>query len=198
MTIEAIHPSPTVPPTKSATLRRWTAKEYLRLAHLGFFNGQRVELIAGRIIKMSPIYNAHAAVVTRLTRYFSVLPEERFWVRTQATLHLFSNLPEPDLAVVSGPLSTAGTFPTSALLVIEVSDSTLRFDRGVKLSLYAKAAIPEYWIVNLNDCSVECLANPARLAKASIYGQRVLKRGDELLSPACFPELHFPVAALFK
>ncbi len=168
------------------------------MAELGFFDGQRVELIAGRIIKMSPIHNAHAAVLTALTELFAVLPKDRFWLRTQATLDLLGSLPEPDFAVVSGPRTHIGDFPTSAHLLIEVSDTTLRLDRGAKRMLYAKAAIPEYWIVNLTNRSVECYSDPARIDKKSTYRRMLIQRDADLLSPQCFPSLQFPVAALFQ
>ena len=141
--------------------RRWTGTEYLRLADLGFFDGQRVELIDGKIIQMSPIHNAHSAAVSRITKLFNSLSEEKYWVRTQATLELQDNYPEPDIAVVSGPISSEGTFPTSArFLVIEVSDSTLKFDQKEKMSLYAASNIPDYWIINLNARQIEVFRNP--------------------------------------
>jgi len=143
------------------TSRRWTAEEYLRLAKLGFFDGQRVELIDGEIIQMSPIHNPHAAAVSRLSQILIAnLPAERYWVRVQATLSLDGNYPEPDIAVISGPVTSEGDFPVTALFVAEISDSTLNLDRTRKMPLYAAAKIPEYWIINLPAKQIEIFRKP--------------------------------------
>ena len=157
--MSTLFPPPVVRSDGIAT-RRWTAEEYLRLAELGFFDNQRVELIDGEIIQMSPIHNAHASVVSRLTKLLNSLDDEKYWVRVQATLQIGEDFPEPDIAVVPGPITGDGTFPTSALLVIEVSDSTLRFDQTKKMALYASAGIAEYWAANIPEKQVEVYRRP--------------------------------------
>ncbi|HUO08816.1 MAG TPA: Uma2 family endonuclease [Phycisphaerae bacterium] len=184
------------------TIRRWTAEEYLRLADLGFFINQRVELIDGEIIQRSPIRNPHAAAVTRLTSLLSAkLSEDRYWVRVQATLALGDeSYPEPDIAVVDGPVTSEGPIPSAALLVIEVSDSTLALDRGRKLSLYASANIAEYWVVNVVDREIEVHRSPVA-DSASHFGHRyaltrVARPGDQI-SPLLDPSITFGVSRVF-
>jgi Uma2 family endonuclease len=138
--------------------RRWTRDEYYQIADLGFFQDQRVELIEGEIIEMAPQKDVHAGVTGLVQRALENAFDVGYWVRVQLPLH-FTNIsePEPDIAVVQGgPRDYIGTgHPRTALLVVEVSEATLRFDRGKKARLYAAAGIAEYWIVNLIDKCVE-------------------------------------------
>jgi len=86
-----------------------------------------------------------------------------FWIRSQAPLSLAADSePESDLAVVKGRMEDYSDHPTTALLIVEISDSTLLHDRGIKSSLYAKAGIEDYWIVNLVDRQVEIYRQPQR------------------------------------
>lgn len=181
--------------------RRWTAEEYLRLAELGFFDNQRVELIDGEIIQLSPIHNAHANVVSRLTKILNSLDDEKYWVRVQATLQIGEDFPEPDIAIVQGPGTNEGTFPTSALLVIEVSDSTLRFDQTKKMSLYASAGIREYWVINIPDRRIEIYRRPVS-DSAQRFGFRYADvqhlSGDSILVALFEPSLSFRVNQVLR
>lgn len=181
--------------------RRWSRAEFLSLADDGYFDGQRVELIDGEILQMSPIRNAHAAAVSRLTTILNRLPDDRYWVRVQATLALGENFPDPDIAVVEGPITPAGDYPTSALLVIEVSDTTLRIDRGKKASLYASAGIREYWVVNVNARSVEVFLSPEP-APGEPFGWRYARTAsfaaESDLSPLLEPRLTIRVGDIFS
>jgi Uma2 family endonuclease len=143
--------------------RRWTYQEFERLGDLGFFRHQRVELVAGRIVRMAPQRDVHAAAVglahSAVHRAFG----NGFWVRMQLPLQIDRwSGPEPDVSVVpGGPRDYIGTgHPKTALLVIEVSDTTLRFDRQRKAAAYAKAGIADYWIVNLIDRQIEVYRTP--------------------------------------
>jgi Uma2 family endonuclease len=173
----------------------------LELARNGYFDGQRVELIDGEIFEMSPIRNAHAAAVSRLSAVLASLPADRFWARVQATLSLLGNLPDPDLAVVAGPITREGDFPTCALLVIEVSDTTLNMDRGKKMSLYAHAGIPEYWVVNLRDHQIEVYLKPVKDEAGHFgvrYGQCLVRKSGEAIAPQFWPSIMVPVAEIFS
>lgn len=136
---------------------RWTRDEYYRLGDAGLFAERRVELIDGEIIDVPPQRSSHftAVMLTQkaLERYFG----EGFAVRAQGPLDLGpDSQPEPDVAVVAGgPRDYDARHPTSAVLVVEVSDTSLRFDRGRKKTLYAEAGIGEYWILNLVDRVLE-------------------------------------------
>lgn len=146
--------------------RSFTVTEYLRMAEAGILHeDDRIELIEGEIIEMSPVGSRHVACVNRLTTWLNVQLGTRAIVSAQNPVHLsvFSE-PEPDVAVFK-PRSNfyADVLPTAAdtLLTIEVGDSSLEYDRRDKLPLYAQSGIPEVWIVNLRDDSVSRYTQPS-------------------------------------
>lgn len=143
--------------------RRWTRKEFYRLLDLGFFLEQRVELIGGEVLVMPAQKNLHAISIALTEDALRTAFGAGHWVRVQMSLDLRPHsVPDPDLAVVPGTPRTYDPAhnPTSALLIVEVSDTTLRYDRGHKASLYARAGIADYWIVNLVDRQLEVHRNP--------------------------------------
>jgi Uma2 family endonuclease len=161
------------------TTRRWTYEEYYRMADLGFFRDQRVELIDGEIFYMAPQKDLHAGSVSLTYKAFSRLLGETYWVRSQLPLRLGKNSePEPDLSVTTGSEHTYLTKggPKTALLIVEISETTLRFDRKTKASLYAKAGIADYWIVNLIDRQVEVYRDPEPDPKARFGFSYTLKK----------------------
>jgi Uma2 family endonuclease len=144
-------------------VRRWTYEEFSRLADLGFFRGRRVELLGGRIIELAPQRDIHAAAVGLTQRALDRCYGIDYWIRIQFPLALGKwSGPELDLSVVPGsPRDYVGTgHPATALLIVEVSDTTLRYDRSTKGGFYAKHGIQDYWIVNLVDKHVEVYRNP--------------------------------------
>jgi Uma2 family endonuclease len=148
---------------RSARPLRWTYEEYQRLADVGFFFKRRVELLGGKIIDMAAQYDLHAAGVLLAEKAASKAFGAGYVVRPQLPLHLGRiSGPEPDIAVVPGEIRDyVGTgHPKSALLVIEVSDSTLQYDRRRKGPRYARAGYQDYWIVNLVDKCVEVYRRP--------------------------------------
>jgi Uma2 family endonuclease len=169
---------------------------------LGFFRHQRVELVAGRIIKMAPQRDVHAAAVGLAHLAISRALGEGFWVRMQLPLQIDRwSGPEPDISVVvGGPRDYVGNgHPKTALLVIEVSDTTLRFDRRRKAAVYAKAGIADYWIVNLIDRQVEVYRNPLadpgdRLGHK--YGEQTNFSGSAAIHILAAPDATIPVADL--
>jgi Uma2 family endonuclease len=148
-------------PDAAPATRRWTVQEYQQMAEMGFFADQRVELIDGVIVAMAPMLESHVAAVTRLSAIlFRLLDQQRYWIRIQSTLKLGDHMPEPDLAIAGGPPAADRGRDVNPLLVIEVSDTTLRTDRGKKMSLYAASRVPEYWVVNLQSRLVEVYTRP--------------------------------------
>lgn len=159
---------------RGPAVRRWTYEEFERLGELGFFRNQRVELIAGKIIKMAPQLDLHAAALGLVQRAVERAFGSEFWVRPQLPLQIDRwSGPEPDISVVpGGPRNYVGTgHPRSALLIVEVSDTTLRLDRGRKAALYAKAGVADYWIVNLPERQVEIFRKPLA-DKSARFGHR--------------------------
>ena len=152
-------------PIVSVQLRRWSRQEYDRMIDAGVLTTQdRVELIDGEIVTTPPQKSRHATAVclaeTALRHAFG----ERVHVRSQLPLALdAASEPEPDVAVVAGsPRDYRDAHPSTALLIVEVADTSLEFDRTTKASLYARAGIPDYWLVNLVDARVEVHRNPQR------------------------------------
>jgi len=137
--------------------RRWSRGEYYALTESGYFHDERVELINGGIVQKPAQNEPHAWTVMLLTRQLNMLLASTHLLRVQLPLALGEDSdPEPDVSVLplsllSGPMSR----PASADLVIEVSDSSLLYDRTVKQAIYARNGIAEYWIVNLIDRQLE-------------------------------------------
>jgi Uma2 family endonuclease len=142
-------------------VRQWTRAEYHRMAELGWFEGQRAELVEGEIVVLSPPKFAHAAATDRVSEPLRGLLADAFWVRMQLPIVLTDlSEPEPDVSVVPGKREDYSDHPRGAALVVEVSDTTVLFDRGKKLGMYAGSGIPEYWIVDLQARAVEVRKRP--------------------------------------
>ncbi len=178
----------------------WTSEEYYRLAAAGAFEGQRVQLVEGGIIERSPQSGPHAAVIEMVVAALQRVLPAGLAVRVQAPLDLGApSQPEPDVAVVSGPpRDRIRGHPKKAVLVVEVSDTTLRYDRREKASLYAKARIPEYWVLNLVDNRLEVHRDPGPNADAPFeHGYRrvvPLAPGESVRPPGAAADV--PVAEL--
>src|SRR5437773_1769612 len=128
-------------------VRLWTRTEYHQMADLGWFDGQRAELVEGEIVVLSPQKFGHGATTDRVTELLKALLGGEFWVRMQLPIAIGEiSEPEPDVSVVPGKREDYTDHPKGASLIIEVSDTTLIYDRGKKLKLYAKAGVYEYWI----------------------------------------------------
>ena len=176
--------------------RLFTLDEYHRLGQVGILTeDDRVELIEGEIIQMPPIGSDHASVVDILAQQFiRGLDPSLGQVRVQNPITLEGRSEvQPDLVVARAAADRYRSHNPSAeevLLVIEVADSTLRFDSHVKLPLYASASVPEVWIVNLVSRAVEVFREPSEAG----YGEsRTIKRGESI-SPASFPGLSIAVS----
>ncbi len=173
--------------------RAFTAKEYDRLAELGFFDDEKLELIEGEIIPKMTQNPPHAMGVwlaqTALLRVF----QHGFMVRVQAPLALGPrSRPEPDVCVVEGRREDfAQSHPSMAVLALEVSDSTLRQDRETKAALYARHNIAEYWIVNLIENTLEVHRNPAAQEGTLLghaYAEHRVLRAGESIAPLLAPD----------
>lgn len=171
------------------TVRRWSLEEYYRMGEMGFFADERVELIDGEIIEMAPQKDVHAMAVSAAYEAFIRSAPEGVWVRSQLPLHLSeTSEPEPDLSIVAGHRRTyvGKGHPNTALLVIEISESSLAFDRQTKGSLYASAGINDFWIVDLKGRCVEVYRSPVVDASARFgyrYGEKAVFRGEQRIKP---------------
>jgi len=167
-------------------LHRFTRDEYYQMADLGFFQAKRVELIYGEIVEMAAMKDMHAAgILLAIDAFKAALPG--LLVRSQLPLNLAEHsAPEPDISVVTGTIRDyVGTgHPKTAELIVEISDTTLNYDRSIKAALFAEAGIRDYWIVNLNSNCVEGMREPMQDISSPLgwrYGSvTVFKAGDKL------------------
>jgi Uma2 family endonuclease len=176
-----------------ATARTLKRDEYDRIAQLGLFRDERVELIRGMVVRMPPIGPPHSEYVDRLAEAFMGRLVGRARVRIQQPfLAADESEPEPDVAVVPAG-SYRDRHPDRALLVVEVAESSLEYDRETKAPLYAESDVPEYWIVDVAAQRIEIHSEPANGA----YARKRIAESGETIAPAAFPDVTVSVDALF-
>jgi Uma2 family endonuclease len=167
-------------PERIRPLRR---REYDRLVGLGVFDDERLELLHGTLIEMSRQTPSHADVTSRLGGLLATAVADAARIRQHSPLAVSDDSePEPDIAVVP-PGDYSREHPRTALLVVEVADSSLRKDRKIKASLYAACAVPEYWLVNLVDQVIEVHRAPL----GGQYTDVTEHRGNAMVSPLALP-----------
>ena len=154
----------------------------------------RVELIRGEIIAMSAIGNEHMATVDSSNRFWSQAIGVRAIVRIQGSVRLDEgNEPQPDVTLLKNRddfYRSRSAGPWDILLIVEVSDSSLAYDRGVKLKLYAEFEVPEVWIANIRARTIEAYTDPSNGEYTTL---RTFRPG-QTVSPAAFPDVALPVA----
>ncbi len=165
--------------------KRWfTVDEYYRMAQAGILTeNDRVELIEGEVIEMSPIGSRHAACVKRLNTLLNRLVGQQMIVSVQDPIYIdeFSE-PEPDIALLRFREDFyVGSHPTASdvLLIIEVADTSVEYDRKKKLPLYAQAGVPEVWLANLPEDRFEIHAQPQNGKYQSVL---IVRRGEFITS----------------
>ena len=162
-----------------------------------FHEDEHLELLSGLIVKMTPQGVPHALIIERLTEFLFRSRGEGDRVRVQLPLTLGDDSePEPDLAVVTGATSISDEgHPTSAVLVLEAGSESLAYDRTVKGALYARAGIPEYWVVNVAEECVEVYRGPD--AEAGRYRSTATFGRGERVTSTVLPRFSVPVDELF-
>ena len=144
----------------SENLRPLRRAEYDRMVEMGLFQEERIELLHGLLVEMSPIGTGHCEAVRRLTELFILALHERATVSPQLAFAASDDSePEPDLAVIARK-DHSHEHPKAAYLLVEVSESSLHKDRRIKTGIYANNGVPEYWIVNLIDDVIEVRTEP--------------------------------------
>lgn len=174
----------------------WSVDQFQQLGDLGIFADKRVELIEGQILQMSPMKDPHIIGLVFLSNELPLIANGFYTVLVQASLALNERSePQPDCAIFRGsPSEYRKSLSKDALLVIELSDSTLKFDRTVKARLYASAQIPEYWIVNLAEHQIEVFRDPH---EETGYATKTIVKKGEVLRPIAAPELVIEVDKFF-
>ena len=177
------------------TRRRFNVDEYYAMAEAGILGiDERVELIDGEIITMSPIGPEHAASVDVGTHFLIPVVRDRAIVRVRGHVRLDDyNQPEPDLILLKWRdnfYRYQAPGPDDVLLIIEVSDSSLSYDRNTKLPLYARFSVPEVWIANIPPRVVETYRDPV---DGEYTDSRVYQPG-EMVSPSAFEDVEVSVS----
>ena len=186
---------------REATTRRWRRVEYERLVDLGVFVGERLELLEGVLVVREPQGSLHAAIVTHIGQVLAAAFGAGWHPRLHAPLALGEHSePEPDIAVVAGePRDYVVAHPSTAVLVVEVADSSLRLDRRFKAAVYARAGLREYWILNLVDRALEVYRDPQPVTEAAndwTYDSTDVLRPPARVTPLGAPGAPIPVADL--
>ncbi len=183
--------------------RRWTRAEYARLIETGVFHpDERLELIGGELIVRERQGASHSLAIELINEALRAAFGAGWRIRVQLPVALDDESePEPDFSVVPGTPRQAPLDPKPArpALVVEVAESTLAFDRNVKSSLYARARVPDYWIVNLVDRVLEIYREPAAAAEEPFgwrYGQIQALHSGESVSALALPSTCVAVADL--
>lgn len=187
-------PAPAMPSIPGG---RITAEQYLRFVDEGVLGpDDRVELLEGVVVSVGTQNPPHASGVARATRALVVAVGNRAVVRTQLTFVAGEfSVPEPDLAVVPGSFDDYDdAHPCTALLIVEVADTSLVQDRLTKAAIYAGAAVPEYWIVDVRGQRVEVYREP--VADQRRYRIRTFAGRDERLQVAALPGVAIAVDEL--
>lgn len=180
-----------------SSLYRFSVADYQRLYETGILAAdRRTELIAGNIVEMSPIGKRHAACVNRLVHWLTAQLQGQAIVSVQNSVQMTDSFPQPDIAVLrwrSNFYEDGYPTPADVQLLIEVADSTARYDRQVKGALYAREAIGDYWLVDLEQRHLEAYRSP----RADGYGDRLILQPGETIAPIAFPDQIIAVEQCF-
>lgn len=142
-------------------IRPLARREYDALVELGMFQNEKIELLRGALVTMSPHGVEHAGLTWWLTEQLTLRTQAKYEVRSQLPFAADdTSEPEPDIVVSRRRDRYAHPEPADVLLVIEVSVSSLRIDRRIKLEIYAEAGVPEYWIVDVNARAIDVHREP--------------------------------------
>ena len=178
----------------SENVRPLRRVEYDKLAELGVFEDERIELLEGALVYMSPIGPRHSSAVQKLTALLVTALGDRAAIRPQLPLAAsdFSE-PEPDI-LVAPPDDYDTAHPSRAYLVIEVAESSLAKDRGIKQRIYAQNGVPEYWIVDVVARSIEAYSQPA----GGSYARVLTYSRDDSIALEAFPDVCIRVREVMR
>jgi Uma2 family endonuclease len=181
----------------STPRRLFTVDEYERMIQAGIFaEDDRLELIDGEILTMSPIGSRHAACVRRLQRLFTQQLADQVFIDVQNPLLLDDHSePQPDVVLLKDRpdlYATEHPRPEDVFLVVEVADTSLAYDRETKVPAYAGSGIPEVWLVDLTAAAIEVYRSPS----SNGYQEVITCRDTDHLAPLAFPHLQIAVVRI--
>lgn len=172
---------------------RWTRDEYYKLAEHGLIQERHVELMNGEVIDMPPVGTRHATVVTIVRRLLERSLPDHYAREQQPLIAGDDSEPLPDVVLLPGdPRAYLDRHPDTSVLVVEVAESSLSYDRTRKASRYAASGIADYWIVNLIDRQLEVYRDPRPMADQEFghgYASRTVVAVDGAASPLAAPHV---------
>jgi Uma2 family endonuclease len=178
---------------------KWTLAQFRDMWHRGYFDGRRVEFVFGEVVDMGKQGWQHAAALDLLVAALRRAFPAHYWVREQKTFPVAGSEPEPDAIVVPGSPRDYTDHPTSALLVVEVSDSTLQYDLTTKAELYATAGIADYWVLDVTNRELHVFRDPQPLPAnigATAYRAHTIHGASDAVAPLAVPNAAGAVADL--
>jgi Uma2 family endonuclease len=203
--MSAITPAPaslgaaTPPPVAGPKPWKWTREQYFHAAGLGYFGDRRVQLIFGEVVEMPKQNWPHVAGCRKTADQLRAVFATVGWVSEQSPFPFSDSAPEPDVWVVPGRFEDCTDHPTSALLIVEVSDTTLNYDLTTKAELYATAGIADYWVLDVVNRELHIFRDPVPLPAglgATAYRTHLALAPTDHLSPLAAPQASILVSDL--
>jgi Uma2 family endonuclease len=178
-------------------IRLWTVAEYHKMINCGILTPEsRVELLEGHIVEMNPQRAPHAATTQRTSDYLKAQLSQQAHIRMQLPVTLSTSEPEPDVAAVKIDPQAYGDrhpSPEEIFFLIEISDTTLRIDRQEKALIYAKANIPEYWVLDVSNRQAYIFRNPTPKG----YKSETILSDNGVINPLNFPSVSLSLTEMF-
>ena len=175
------------------TAKLWTVDEFHRLGELGVFEGRQAMLIDGTILEEGPMNPPHAIALELATEVFRSIFGPGWRMRSQLPILFGQQIdPQPDFAFLRGSARDTGGHPTTAELIVEISDTSLKYDTAEKADLYAAAGIPEYWVLDLNGRQLMVFRDPTENG----YGTKFTVAADGAVAPLAKPDAPVKIADL--
>ena len=186
-------PRTAVSVSKPPTAKLWTVEEFHRLGELGIFEGRRAMLIHGSILEEGPMNPPHAIAIELVADALRSIFGSGWRMRIQMPILLGREIdPEPDFAFVRGSARGTTIHPTTAALIVEVSDTSLKYDTTEKAVLYATAGIPEYWVLDLNARQLHVYRQPVD----GVYTTAFAVPAEGTVVPSAVPDGSITIADL--
>ncbi|KAM3114805.1 Uma2 family endonuclease [Phormidesmis sp. 146-33] len=187
------------PMDSAIALRRISVQDYHRIAEAGIFRPEeRVELLEGQLIKMAAKGTAHSAAVSRVEGLLRTQLGSQALLRLQDPIRLNDySEPEPDIAIVApdpGYYENHHPIPSEVFWLIEVSDTTLKYDREVKAPSYARSGIVEYWILDVNQRVLHVYRSPSQNG----YQSEIALAEESQIAPLAFPDCVISVGQMLR
>jgi Uma2 family endonuclease len=180
---------------------KWCREDYYKLGELGVFQGKRVELIRGEIVEMSPINWPHAYATGLVAQVLAKVFSSGFWLSIQQPFSVpgitTGSEPLPDVVCVPGTLRGRTGHPTTAALIVEVSDTTLFYDTTTKAQLYAEARIGDCWAVDITNQQLHIFRDPAPIPDGGqAYRTHITLGPPDTITPLAAPNAIISVSDL--